>query len=184
MVRILSGVVHIGTHSIVHRDLKLDNVMLHGPNVSVEYQPGKVGQRPACVKIIDFGCAVDCSVDPEDGLRLRYPGRYISKGGAPYYLPPEIQTAKPGRGKVLDYSKSDVWSAGLIAHTMLSPDQDAFADKDPLRNYNDLPPCYSAQIRGIVQRMLNVELGDRLTAEDAHAEMCGARAQLAEAGAE
>ena len=81
-------------------------------------------------------------------------------------------------------SRNDVWSAGLIAHTILSPDQDAFADKDQLRNYNELPPCYSAQIRGIVQRMLNVELGDRLTAEDAHAEMCGARAQLVEAGAD
>ena len=79
------------------------------------------------------------------------------------------------RGGILFHFGSRAWVISF---------PDAFADKDPLRNYNDLPPCYSAQIRGIVQRMLNVELGDRLTAVDAHAEMCGARAQLAEAGAE
>ena len=41
-------------------------------------------------------------------------------GGAPHYLPPEIQQQKPRRGLLLDYAKSDVWAVGLILYELLA----------------------------------------------------------------
>ena len=88
LLRILRGVAHLNTHGITHRDLKGDNVMLHGPMLPVI---GAFAERPACVKIIDFGEALNCFEEgDEDGLTLPFTTRHISRGGAPAYLAPEI----------------------------------------------------------------------------------------------
>ena len=88
LLRILRGVAHLNTHGIIHRDLKGDNVMFHGPTLPVI---GAFAGRPACVKIIDFGVALNCfEEDEEDGLTLPYTTRHISRGGCPTCLAPEI----------------------------------------------------------------------------------------------
>ena len=87
LLRILRGVKHLNTHGIIHRDLKGDNIMFHGPMLPC----GMFAERPACVKIIDFGVALNCfEEDEEDGLTLPYTTRHIILGGAPAYLAPEI----------------------------------------------------------------------------------------------
>jgi ubiquitin len=87
LLRILRGVEHLNTHGIIHRDLKGDNVMLHGPTVPC----GVFAERPACVKLIDFGVALNCFEEGEEyGLTLPYTTRHIILGGAPAYLAPEI----------------------------------------------------------------------------------------------
>jgi ubiquitin C len=88
LLRILRGVAHLNTHGIIHRDLKGDNVMLHGPMLPAL---GVFAERPACVKIIDFGVALNCfEEDEDDGLTLAYPNSQFVLGGAPAYLAPEI----------------------------------------------------------------------------------------------
>ena len=87
LLRILRGVKHMNAHGIIHRDLKGDNVMLHGDMVPC----GVFAKRPACVKIIDFGVALNCFEEgKEDGLTLPYATRQTLLGGAPAYLAPEI----------------------------------------------------------------------------------------------
>jgi ubiquitin len=87
LLRILRGVKHLNTHGIIHRDLKGDNIMLHGPTMPC----GVFEERPACVKLIDFGVALNCfEEDEEDGLTLPYTTRHTPLGGAPAYLAPEI----------------------------------------------------------------------------------------------
>jgi serine/threonine protein kinase len=46
-----------------------------------------------------------------------------SRGGATYYLPPEVRQVQPGQQVTIDYTKSDVWALGLVIYAMLSPDE-------------------------------------------------------------
>jgi hypothetical protein len=52
---------------------------------------GVFAERPACVKIIDFGVALNCFEEGEEyGLTLPYATHHTLLGGAPAYLAPEI----------------------------------------------------------------------------------------------
>jgi serine/threonine protein kinase len=57
----------------------------------------------------------------------------ISRGGAAYYLAPEITTANQGKPVELNYTKADVWSLGMIlAQMMCDKDLPEGVDKKTL----------------------------------------------------
>lgn len=93
---IAQGLRHIHLKGYVHRDLKLENIMLKSP-------PKKSKIQDKIVKIIDFGLCVSNS----------YAIRDKSPIGSVPYMAPEVQEKKGS-----DY-KSDVWALGVILFELL-----------------------------------------------------------------
>ncbi|XP_041954982.1 serine/threonine-protein kinase PINK1, mitochondrial isoform X1 [Alosa sapidissima] len=101
-LQLLEGVDHLCRQGIAHRDLKSDNILL-------EFDSG------GCPRLVitDFGC---CLADKNCGLQLPYNGRWVSRGGNACLMAPEVATATPGPGVVIDYSKADAWAVGSICY--------------------------------------------------------------------
>merc|ERR1712130_215494 len=80
--QIIAGMCYYHSYNIVHRDLKPDNLM---------YNNG-------VIKIIDFGLAGDCSLNP-----------LKSSCGTPHYTAPEVVS-----DNINGYTtKADMWSLGV-----------------------------------------------------------------------
>lgn len=93
MVQILAGTKHMHNNHVIHRDLKLGNIMLDA-NMNV--------------KIGDFGLAALLK-DPEE--------RKKTMCGTPNYIAPEILYEGNGQGHSFEV---DIWSVGVILFTLLS----------------------------------------------------------------
>jgi len=88
--QIIAGVKHCHQHGVLHRDIKLDNILL---------------DKNFNVKICDFGVS-----------RLMKEGQLINEQcGTPAYIAPEIISNKGYK----NYS-SDIWSLGIVLFAMLT----------------------------------------------------------------
>ena len=150
-LRLCRAVDHLQQNQISHRDVKPDNVLLGG---DVVHTP--LGDRPAVLKLADFGEAQDFQSEGLEGLRLPFITKKTSKGGAQYYLAPEIVQGKCGPTTVLDYEKNDAWAVGMVAYEMLSAEAPPFAVGDDARSFTDesfreLPGCYCSLSRMLVR---------------------------------
>mmetsp|Transcript_26555 Transcript_26555/g.47699 ORF Transcript_26555/g.47699 Transcript_26555/m.47699 type:complete len:411 (-) Transcript_26555:1273-2505(-) len=89
--QLLSFIAYCHEKGIVHRDIKLENLMLASP-------------QDNNLKVIDFGSA--CFIEP---------GQYLTdKVGTSYYVAPEVAQSSP-----CYTDKCDVWSAGVILYILL-----------------------------------------------------------------
>ncbi|NXR06879.1 PINK1 kinase, partial [Semnornis frantzii] len=105
ILQLLEGVDHLVRHGIAHRDLKSDNILLEFDSAGCPW-----------LVITDFGC---CLADDSMGLRLPFTSAYVDRGGNGCLMAPEVITASPGPGTVIDYSKADAWAVGAIAYEIL-----------------------------------------------------------------
>eukprot|EP01045_Picozoa_sp_COSAG04_P036662 COSAG04_NODE_9021_length_906_cov_115.099133_1_plen_286_part_01 len=105
--QLLAAVVHLKAHRISHRDIKADNIML---------QSIPDGER---LVLIDFGQCLDCALYQFDGFKMPLP-MHMPRGGAPGFLAPEVVTARPGPGRVIDYEKNDDWAVGMLLYGLLA----------------------------------------------------------------
>lgn len=153
---LLSGLCFLQTHQVVHRDLKLDNLLTDDKGRIV---------------ISDFGRAILL----EGTMKIVYQHGY-SPGGNNAHLAPEILNAKPGPKRYIDYSKQPVWAAGVLLYELAghpNPFQSGTIDQ---RGYNigDVPPLkytYSthskycqpldSRLTGLARDMLQMEPTDR-----------------------
>lgn len=107
LTQIIDGIVKLQKHDRAHRDLKPDNVFFCGDGESLA--------------MADFG--------EVGGLHLDYTKGSTSPGGAQEYLAPEIMSKiagmSDGETAQLDYTKNDVYAAGLIAYRMCMCNMDA-----------------------------------------------------------
>ena len=108
MKQILSAMVLLHNLKIIHRDLKLDNIMVNFDN---EIDKKGLNMMKAKVKIIDFGCSI---IMPK-----RIPTTYI---GTELYMDPNIiekyynqALADKNRGYGLEV---DIWSLGCICYEL------------------------------------------------------------------
>lgn len=87
--QVVSAVAYCHNQKIIHRDLKLENIL-------------KVDNESNVVKIVDFGIS---------GL---YAGRksQVTKAGSIFYLPPEIFEKK----NVNASPALDIWALGIILY--------------------------------------------------------------------
>ena len=129
-VQIVLALSYMHTHSIMHRDLKAANVFL---------------TKGGVVKVGDLGIA---KVLEKDDLAH-------TAVGTPYYLAPELIN---GEAYGL---KADVWALGVLLYEMMALHRPFEADSLPclamkiLRaNHAPPPPSYSAELRGLLGRLL------------------------------
>ncbi|CAD8082851.1 unnamed protein product [Paramecium sonneborni] len=110
MKKLLKGVKHMHKLGIIHRDLKLDNVVFEQEN------------NIKSIKIIDFGFAVE----------LGY--QNLVRCGTPGYMAPEILNQEDYNELV------DIYSLGSIFHSLLSGQKlySEYQDKDHLILLNKL----------------------------------------------
>jgi serine/threonine protein kinase len=147
----------------VHRDLKLENIMLSAEN-------------PNAVRLIDFGLAV--ALNMENGKPVDTPLK--DNAGTQAYRAPEVYNKK-------GYSalKVDVWAMGIVLFSLCSgffPVQEAKEDdwrfkrlaKDQakkvgacesiFKTYKRACP-FSAALKGLVDGMLTIDPGKRLSVD-------------------
>ncbi len=92
--QIILGIKHIHSKNIVHRDIKLENILIDLNNT---------------VKICDFGIGV--ILDSEDQL-------LYDQCGTPMYMAPEILLSSKKKG--YKGFPVDIWSSGIALYIMLS----------------------------------------------------------------
>jgi len=96
MEEMLSAVLYCHTHGVVHRDIKLDNMIFQGPEETSE------------LKLIDFGFA-----------NVVKPGRegMFEQLGTPSYMAPELWERDDSKAST---SAVDMWALGVCAYMLLS----------------------------------------------------------------
>ena len=106
--QIVQGLIYIHSKNIIHRDIKLDNILLNFPaNTKKENRDYHLAQ----IKIIDFGLSTDSNLA-------------TSLVGSPIYMDPVILEKYKKAGGVEKFKrydkKADIWSLGAITYEMLT----------------------------------------------------------------
>lgn len=142
---VLSGLVFLHAANVVHRDIKAANILMNGN--------GKV-------KIADFGVARE----------LNATKRRFSVVGSPYWMAPEVITAKEGG---LYNEKADIWSLGITAIELakgLPPRASEKAMKVLVSIPTSPPPKlegpFSAQFKDFVSQCIKFNPMERPSAKD------------------
>ena len=139
MLQIVRGVQHLHSSNIIHRDLKLANMLF---------------TKDFDVKIADFGLAIKLN-NPD--------GEQLTMCGTPNYISPEIITRLPYG------LASDVWSVGCMFFTILTgrPPFDTGAVKETLKLVAkatfQLPSDVSHDAAGLIRGMLQKNPDQRIT---------------------
>lgn len=160
MRQIVDAIKYIHSRKIIHRDLKLDNIMV---NFDTENDKNDLNMMRARIKIIDFGFAI----------RLDNKLQTFSVVGSPINMDPIILKRFGGDINQLGYdSKADIWSLGTICYELLIGKRCFNADtlndlinKIESGNYN-VPTSLSQEVVSFLNGMLQYEGADRLNIEE------------------
>jgi serine/threonine-protein kinase len=146
-LQLAEALAHAHQHGVVHRDLKSANVV-----VTPEGR----------VKVLDFGLAKQLGEEElaeTVSQTLTMPGTLV---GTLAYMSPEQLRGRPAD------PRSDVWALGVVLHEMASG-QRPFQGKTGFELSSailsqappPLPPECSAELRGVIERCLAKEPGER-----------------------
>uniref|UniRef100_A0A8C4WJ52 Serine/threonine-protein kinase PLK4 n=1 Tax=Gopherus evgoodei TaxID=1825980 RepID=A0A8C4WJ52_9SAUR len=139
MHQIITGMLYLHSHGILHRDLTLSNLLLTS-NMNI--------------KIADFGLATQLKMPHE---------KHYTMCGTPNYISPEIAT-RSAHGL-----ESDVWSLGCMFYTLLigKPPFDTDTVKNTLNKVvladYEMPTFLSGEAQDLVHRLLRKNPADRLS---------------------
>ena len=145
MVRLLDAIGHVHRAGLMHRDIKLENVLVESPD------------DIARVRLADFGFAAVC--DPGSSPSLTY------QCGTPLYVAPEVIAAEPMYG-----NKADMWSLGVALFMMLngfSPFSCGDAERSRVPFDDPRCPGVSREAEDLVRGLLKTDPAERLSAEEA-----------------
>ncbi|XP_035436156.2 serine/threonine-protein kinase PLK4 [Spodoptera frugiperda] len=137
--QVLSGVLYLHTHNIIHRDLSLNNLLL---------------TKDLNVKIADFGLATQLNGPDE---------KHVTMCGTPNYISPEV-AAREFHGL-----PADVWGLGCMLYTLLvgSPPFHTQHVKTTLNKVINadykIPLELSLQAQDLLQRLLCKDPTKRIT---------------------
>ena len=166
MRQIIDGIKYIHNKNIVHRDLKLDNILV---NFTSEKDRRSLNMMNAQVKIIDFGFATHITKDDLCHSTL----------GSPINMDPIIlkklaeQQMGIDDGKNIAYDqKADIWSLGTLCYEMLigksafdADSMQELVEKIESGSYK-LPSYLSKEVISFLNGMLQYKPQQRLNAND------------------
>ena len=163
MRQIVSAVKFIHSKNIIHRDLKLDNIMV---NFNNDYDKANCNMLKSTIKIIDFGLAI----------QLTQNHLATSVLGSPANMDPLILKEMVNRGKKitkLGYDqKADIWSLGTICYQLLigqyvfnAETMNELLKKVETGNYS-VPTSVSYEVVSFLNGMLQYKGEKRLNADE------------------
>ena len=163
MKQVLSAVKFIHSQNIIHRDLKLDNILVNFLN-QADYD--SVNMLKTRVKLIDFGFA---SSKDENEM-------YSTAIGSPLNMDPLIlKKFNAGRVQTNDLyydEKADIWSLGALCYQMLIGNSpfDAYNMQELVAKIEEgtykVPTNLSREVVSFLNGMLQYDPKKRLTAEN------------------
>ena len=153
--QVFSGLCYLHTNNIVHRDLKLENILI----TEIEHDE-QTQRKYFWIKIIDFGTAKIFEKNKSEKAIV----------GSSYYIAPEVL-------KKAYNEKCDTWSAGVLLYMMLvgRAPFDGKDDEEIIeniekgqfnRNHRKLIAA-SREIQDLVSKLLEVNPTVRLSAAEA-----------------
>eukprot|EP01130_Rhizamoeba_saxonica_P004401 TRINITY_DN1801_c0_g2_i1.p2 TRINITY_DN1801_c0_g2~~TRINITY_DN1801_c0_g2_i1.p2 ORF type:complete len:671 (-),score=144.83 TRINITY_DN1801_c0_g2_i1:60-2072(-) len=158
-VQILQGVGHIHSKYIVHRDLKMNNLLL---------------DKHGNIIVIDLGEGIYLPPKSnDDGYCINYESDVFAKGGNGEHLAPEIAIVRPGDGVYLDYSSSDIWACGVIFYEVLTGIHPFAASNcnygtlpndaadHQMREHHEIFDNVDIRLRKLISRLLKMDPNDR-----------------------
>ena len=153
--QVFSGLWYLHENKILHRDIKLENIMIDGKENDKE-----TGEELFWVKIIDFGTAklFEKNKNEKDVV------------GSSYYIAPEVL-------KQSYNEKCDTWSVGVILYMTLvgrapfdGKDDEEIIYKINSVDYNKNEPRlvkHSPEVRDLVSKLLDKDTEKRYSAKEA-----------------
>ena len=163
MKQIIYAIKFLHANKIIHRDLKLDNILLNFPT---EQDKNSLNMMKATVKLIDFGFATK--------LHSSKSNLTHSVLGSPANMVPQLleNYQKHTPSKEGYDEKADIWSLGTICYELLEgrmtfcgKNLDEFCQKVKEGNYS-LHLSASKEAASFIFGMLQYDPKKRLTAEE------------------
>ena len=158
MRQIVDGLKYIHQNDIIHRDIKLANILV---KFNSDEEAQKLNMKNSTIKICDFGISLDGD-------------RGFTTLGAPAYMDPILlQKLQDKNLKTLGYDKSvDIWSLGITCYEMLTG-RKTFVGKDLNDLYQNvekgnytIPTHLSKEVVSFIKGMLQYDPGKRMTIEE------------------
>uniref|UniRef100_A0A8C6VD40 Serine/threonine kinase 33 n=1 Tax=Naja naja TaxID=35670 RepID=A0A8C6VD40_NAJNA len=151
-----SAIAYLHKKDIVHRDLKLENILVKSSDIDEE------NEMKLNIKVTDFGLAVQKMGGSES--------MFQSTCGTPIYMAPEVIFAH-------DYSQQcDVWSIGVIMYMLLSGEPPFMASseeklfevikKGDLHFKQPIWQTVNKAAKNILRLLLKVDPAHRITANE------------------
>ena len=159
MKQIVDVVKYLHFNNIIHRDLKLDNILVKYPT---EYDRQNLNLLSCQIKLIDFGFARTLGDNKLAFTML----------GTPYNMDPSILKVINGEGPNTGYNeKVDIWSLGTLCYEMVvgcSPFRGTCL-QDLYQNVKNgdyiLPGSLSEEIVSFINKMLKQDENQRADAK-------------------
>ncbi|XP_074855132.1 serine/threonine-protein kinase 33 isoform X2 [Carettochelys insculpta] len=151
-----SAIAYLHKKDIVHRDLKLENILVKSSETDEEHE------MKLNIKVTDFGLAVQKAGGSES--------MFQSTCGTPTYMAPEVISAH-------DYSQQcDIWSIGVIMYMLLCGEPPFIASseeklfdlikKGDLHFDNPIWETVSEAAKHVLHLLLRVDPAHRITANE------------------
>ena len=153
--QVFSGLWYLHDNKILHRDIKLENIM-----ISQKEKDNETGEELFWAKIIDFGTAKIFEKNKKEKDVV----------GSSYYIAPEVLKQNYNE-------KCDTWSVGVILYMMLvgrapfdGKDDEEIICKINSADYNSNEPRlmkHSPEVRDLVSKLLQKDTDKRYSAKEA-----------------